>query len=132
MFRVIRASTTASSVPSSSPQHSAGASASACATTRVNAADAMVTFGVLYSLIPYLCPLPSSLCPVRVLYDHGDPHPPTDAQRSDAVASLSCPQRIEERREHARAAGANRMTERDRSAVDVHLRGVEPELSRHG
>ena len=39
--------------------------------------------------------------------------------------SLLRPQRVDQRRQHARAAGADRMAERDRSAVDVDLRRIE-------
>ena len=41
------------------------------------------------------------------------------------------PQRIEQRRQNARAARANRMAERDGAALNVDPRGVEAELACH-
>ena len=41
-------------------------------------------------------------------------------------------QRVEQRRQHARAAGADRVAERDGAAVDVHLRRIDAELAQDG
>ena len=62
---------------------------------------------------------------------HGNPHAPADAERRDANAAASRAQRVDERREHARATGTNGMAERDRAATRVHERGVEAQLAQH-
>src|SRR5262249_5452059 len=49
-------------------------------------------------------------------------------QGGDAALQAAILQRVEQRRQHARAAGANRMTEGNRAAVHVHFALVEPEL----
>src|SRR5205085_10486625 len=49
-----------------------------------------------------------------------------------AVAPTAAAELVEERDDEARAAHPERMTERDRAAVDVHLLRVEAELADHG
>src|SRR5262245_23806503 len=50
-----------------------------------------------------------------------------DARRGDRVASGAPPQLQERRQDEPRSRGAERMAERDRSAVDVHALAVELE-----
>src|SRR5688572_16042793 len=61
----------------------------------------------------------------------GDPHAAPDAQRSEAAFRVALLHFVEERHQHARAARADRMTERDRAAVDVHLLRVPAHLAIH-
>src|SRR5438128_323100 len=53
----------------------------------------------------------------------------TDAETRDAMAAAPCFQCIEKRREDARARRPERMAQRHRSAVHVHLLGIQPELT---
>ena len=39
---------------------------------------------------------------------------------------------MEERRENARAAGADRVTQRDGASIHVHLCGIDSEFPQHG
>lgn len=46
-----------------------------------------------------------------------------DAQGGDAAAALAPPQRVQKRHQDPRAAGADRMTERDCATMNVHILG---------
>jgi len=52
-----------------------------------------------------------------------------DAQRGEAVAAPAPAQLVQERDDEPRTAHAERMAERDRAAVDVHLVAGEAELA---
>src|SRR6266542_296767 len=49
-------------------------------------------------------------------------------ERCNAALQVAPPQRIQQRRQYARAAGADRMAERDRPAVHVHPGGIDAKL----
>ena len=55
-----------------------------------------------------------------------------EAQRREPVAALAPRQLVEQRRDDPRAAGPDRVPERDRAAVDVDAVPVEPELAAVG
>src|SRR5262249_10769440 len=50
------------------------------------------------------------------------------AHRHHAVPGLAAKELVGDRADHARARHAERMTDRDRAAVDVELRGIDAEL----
>ena len=54
-----------------------------------------------------------------------------DAERREAVAAAAAAQLVQQRDDEPRAAHPERMAERDRAAVHVHLLGVEAELPDH-
>src|SRR4051812_26010054 len=60
---------------------------------------------------------------------HRDRSPATKAECRQSIPSLTPVQFMKQGRDYARAARADRMPERDRTAVDVDLRPVEPELA---
>src|SRR5207247_6342446 len=121
MLRAATASRTACRFPTSSPQHSRGASARACATTASSARRTIAIPDVKFRI-------PNSEFLQR-LHNHRNPHPAADAQRCDSVPELPRTQGINQCRQDPRAAGANRMTERDGAAIHVDLRRVEAELA---
>src|SRR5262245_20323438 len=96
--------------PTSKPQHSLGASRRACATIAVSASRSIRTSGS------------------RDLDDHRNPHPASDAQRRDPFAAAPRAQRMDERRQHPRPAGADWMPERNGAASRIHLAALEPKL----
>src|SRR5918996_3830762 len=61
------------------------------------------------------------------LDDHGVALAPTGADGGHAEPAPAPPQLVHERHQDARAAGADRVAERDRAAVHVHLRLVDAE-----
>ena len=63
---------------------------------------------------------------------HRDRAAAAEAQRRQPVAALPPLQLVDERRHDPRAAGADRVAQRDRAAVDVDLLPVEPELAAVG
>jgi len=58
--------------------------------------------------------------------------PDADAQRGEAVAPTAPAELVQERHDEARARHSERVAERDRPAVDVHLRRIEAELAHDG
>ncbi len=62
------------------------------------------------------------------LDDRGDPLADADAHRGEAVAAAGPAQLVGEHRDEPAAAHPERMAERDRPTVHVHLGGIEPEL----
>src|SRR6266480_2113160 len=68
---------------------------------------------------------------VRALQDRRDPLAPTDAERREPVALLSLAQLVGERQGESRTRRAERMAERDRTAVHVRLLAVEAEVLLH-
>src|SRR5580765_2138134 len=59
----------------------------------------------------------------------GDPHPAPDAKRGKASPRVALLHFVEKGDQHARARGADRMTERDGAAVHVHLLRVPAHLA---
>src|SRR5579871_2991965 len=59
---------------------------------------------------------------------HRDAHAAADAQRGEALLGVALLHLEQQRGEHARARGADRMSQSDRTAVDVELLGIEAEL----
>ena len=57
--------------------------------------------------------------------------PDADAERREPVAAAAAAKLVEQRDDEPRAAHPERMADRDRAAVHVHLRRVEPELTDH-
>src|SRR6185369_3293409 len=76
----------------------------------------------------YLSPFLFSGC---ALDDHRDALPSADAERRKAERHVALLHRVQQRHEDARAAGTDRMTERDRAAVDVDLGGFDAELGEY-
>src|SRR6267154_3623022 len=62
------------------------------------------------------------------LHAHGDAHAAADAERGQALLGVALLHLVEQRGEHARARGADRVTERDRAAIDVELGRVEAQF----
>src|SRR5688572_188506 len=54
-----------------------------------------------------------------------------EAERGDAAFEIPLLQGIDQRGQDARAAGADRVAERDGAAIDVHSGRVDPELLDH-
>src|SRR5439155_26768359 len=102
-----------SGVPIKRPQHSPGSASRACARMASTAALEISN---------------SDASTVQRFNRHRDAHSAADAQRRDAVPSLLRTQSIDEGRQDARAAGADRMSERHRTAVNIDLRRIETEL----
>ena len=59
---------------------------------------------------------------------HGDTHAATDAQRGEALLGIALLHFMEQRHQHARTGGADRMADGDGAAVDVDLRGIPAEI----
>ena len=59
---------------------------------------------------------------------HGDAHPAADAQRRQSLLRIAARHFVQQRDQHARARGADRMADRDRAAVDVDDVGVPAEV----
>ena len=57
------------------------------------------------------------------------PIPPPTHSDATPYRACRCAQRVDERRQHARAARADRVAERDGAAVDVHARRIDAELA---
>ena len=55
---------------------------------------------------------------------HGDAHAAADAQRGQALLGVALLHLVQQRGQHARARGADRVADGDGAAVDVHLGGV--------
>src|SRR5436853_2198936 len=55
-----------------------------------------------------------------------------DAERREAVAAAAAAEFVQEGDDESRAAHPERMAERNRAPVDVHLRRIEAELADHG
>src|SRR5512139_3438459 len=69
----------------------------------------------------------------RVAFDdHRDRIAATETERREPMTRTARLERPEQRRQHARAARADRVTERDRAAADVHGVRVEPERADRG
>src|SRR5262245_59538603 len=62
---------------------------------------------------------------------HRYAHPAADAERGEALLRVALLHLVQQRDEDARARGADRMAERDRAAVHVHLAGVPAHLPVH-
>src|SRR5262249_47795061 len=58
----------------------------------------------------------------------GDAHAAADAQRREAFFGVAFLHFVQQGHEHARAGGADRMTDRNRAAVDVDLGGIPAEV----
>src|SRR5947208_17064982 len=71
---------------------------------------------------------PGSLASVEPLDHRGDPLAYADAHRGQAVATASPPELVDKHRHEARAAGTERVAQRDRAAVHVDLRRIELQL----
>src|SRR5665213_803781 len=68
---------------------------------------------------------PRKRCAVRLaLNAHGNAHAAADTQRGEPLVGVAARHLVEERHQHARARGADRMTDSDGTAVDVYLRRV--------
>src|SRR5205814_7384625 len=69
-------------------------------------------------------------CAVRVLPLDGqcDAHAAADAQRGDALPGVAALHLVQQRHQNAAAGRADRVPDRDRPAVDVHLAGVPAHL----
>src|SRR6266704_2919601 len=65
------------------------------------------------------------------LDNHGDRIAAAETQSREASLRVAVLHRIQKSREHAGAAAADRMTERDRAAVHVELLVRDPELAHH-
>ena len=52
---------------------------------------------------------------------HGDAHAAADAQRRQALLGVALLHLVQQRDQHARAGGADRVADGDRAAVHVHL-----------
>src|SRR5688572_18096292 len=65
-------------------------------------------------------------------YRHRYAHAAADTERGHALAAASRSQRVDERGEDPRAAGADGMSERDCAAARVDLGRVELQLARDG
>src|SRR5262245_47019490 len=65
---------------------------------------------------------------VSPFHAHRNAHAAADAKRGEALFRVALLHLVEQRDQHAPARGADRMTERDRPAVDVDLRGVPAEI----
>src|SRR5882724_9562811 len=59
---------------------------------------------------------------------HGDAHAAADAQRREPLLRVAASHLVEQRHQDARARGPDRVTERDRAAIDVDLRRVPAEI----
>src|SRR5438045_8008095 len=59
---------------------------------------------------------------------HRNAHAAADAKRGETFLRVALLHLVEQRDQHAPARGADRVTERDRSAVDVDLRGIPAEI----
>src|SRR5260370_35862936 len=59
---------------------------------------------------------------------HRDAHAAADAERGETLLGVALLHLVEQRGEHARARGADRMAERDGAAIDVELVRIEAEL----
>src|ERR1700693_3721109 len=72
---------------------------------------------------------PSALSSASLsLYAHRDAHAAADAQRGEALLEVALLHLVQQRHQHAGARGADRVTDRDRAAVDVDLRGIPAEV----
>ena len=69
---------------------------------------------------------------LQTLYRERDAVAAAQAERRDAAFEIPLLERVEKGREHARAASANRMAERDGATVHVHLARIETQLAQHG
>ena len=56
-------------------------------------------------------------------------HAAADAHRHESRSAAALAELVDELRRELRARGAERVTERDRAAVDVHLLLIEPEIA---
>src|SRR5271169_2680505 len=65
---------------------------------------------------------------LAALHAHGDAHAAADAQRGEAFLGVALRHFVEQRHQDARAGCADRMTERDRTAIDVDLARVPAEV----
>src|SRR5690349_22817616 len=59
---------------------------------------------------------------------HRKAHAAADAKRGETFLRVALLHLVEQRDQHAPARGADRVTERNRPAVDVDLRGVPAEI----
>src|SRR5262249_28090975 len=62
------------------------------------------------------------------LHAHRNAHAAADAERGKAFLGVALLHLVQQRHQHARAGGADRMAERDRATVDVDLRRVPAEV----
>src|SRR4051794_14316654 len=65
------------------------------------------------------------------LHAHGDTHAAADAERREALLGIAPAHLVQQRCQHARAGSADRVTERNRAAVDVDLLGIPAEVLVH-
>src|ERR1035438_5806321 len=65
---------------------------------------------------------------LAALHAHGDAHAAADAKRGEALLGIPLLHFVEQRRQNARAGGADRMTDGDRAAIDVDLGGIPAEV----
>src|SRR5579885_3114137 len=87
-----------------------------------------------------ICPVPitpttlmwSSVMVLAPLHQHRQRLAAADAEARDAAPAPACLQRVQERRENARARRSDRMAERHGPAVDVHPRRVQTQLALDG
>src|ERR1700688_659824 len=67
-------------------------------------------------------------CRGLALHAHGDAHAAADAERGEALFGVALLHFVQERDQHARARGADRVANGDGAAIDVHLAGVPAEI----
>src|SRR5438445_9425995 len=72
------------------------------------------------------CP-PSALA-LLALHAHRDAHAAADAERGEALLGIAPLHLMQKRHQHARTGSPDRMAERNRSAIDIDLRGVPAEV----
>src|ERR1700744_6521287 len=59
---------------------------------------------------------------------HGDAHAAADAERGEALLGIALLHFVQQRDQHARAGCTDRMTDRDRAAIDVDLGGIPAQV----
>src|SRR5215475_6134458 len=59
---------------------------------------------------------------------HRDAHAAADAERGEALLGVALLHFVQQRHQHAGAGGADRVTDRDRAAIDVDLGGIPAEV----
>src|SRR5690606_26286208 len=63
---------------------------------------------------------------------HGNSHAAADAERDQSPAGVAAPHLVQQRDQHPRSGGADRVADGDRAAVHVHPLAVEAEILRDG
>src|ERR1700733_13547110 len=59
---------------------------------------------------------------------HGDAHAAADAERGKALLGVALLHLVQQRHQHARPGGTDRMADRDRAAIDVDLGEIPAEV----